>query len=60
MYDLAMSSFTLAMLLRPIAALILFGLILLPIRMAVIRWLPPGRIKSILLLPVGRKHPRRH
>ena len=48
------------MLLRPIAALILFGLILLPIRMAVIRWMPNGRLKNLLLLPVGRKHPARH
>ena len=53
-----MSSFTLAMLLRPIGALILFGLILLPARMAVQRWLPPGKIKSFLLTPIRREHPR--
>lgn len=54
-----MGSLAIALLLRPFAALVLFGLVLLPIRFAVIRWMPAGRMKSILLLPVGRKHPGR-
>lgn len=39
----------LAVVLKPIAALILFGLILLPARIAVQRWMPPGRLKTLLL-----------
>ncbi len=42
-----------AVVLRPFAALLLFGLICLPARLAVQKWLPPGRLKSLLLLRVG-------
>lgn len=53
-YDLRMS-FAIAMLLRPFAALVLFGLVLLPIRLAVMRWLPEGKVKRVLLLRVGKQ-----
>lgn len=43
-----------AVVLRPFAALVLFGLICLPVRLAVQRWVPPGRVKSLLLRRVGR------
>jgi hypothetical protein len=43
-----------AVVLRPFAALVLFGLICLPARLAVQRWVPPGRVKSLLLLRVGK------
>ena len=39
----------LAVVLKPIAALILFGLICLPARLAVQRWMPAGRLKKLLL-----------
>lgn len=39
----------LAVVLKPIAAMILFGLICLPARLAVQRWMPPGRLKTLLL-----------
>jgi hypothetical protein len=52
-----MASLSIALLLRPFVALVLFGLVLLPIRLAVQRFMPPGRVKSFLLLPVRRKHP---
>lgn len=49
----------LAVIFRPIAALILFGLICLPFRMAVQRWLPNNGFKRLLLTPIGRKKPPR-
>ena len=42
----------LALLLRPLALFILLACILLPIRFAIIKWLPEGKIKHLLLLPV--------
>jgi hypothetical protein len=48
----------LAVVFRPLAALVLFGLICLPARMAVQRWMPQGRLKSLLLAQVGRKRVR--
>jgi hypothetical protein len=53
-----------AVVLRPLAALVLFGLICLPARLAVQRWMPPGVLKRLLLKQVGRKrvaarHPNR-
>lgn len=39
----------LAVVLKPFAALVLFGLILLPARYAVQKWMPPGRLKKLLL-----------
>jgi hypothetical protein len=47
----------LAVVLRPFAALVLFGLICLPARIAVQRWMPPGRLKRLLLTEL--KRPRR-
>lgn len=43
-----------AVVLRPVASLVLFGLIALPVRLAVQKWAPPGRIRSLLLKRVGR------
>ncbi len=39
----------LALALKPLAALILFGLIALPGRIAVQKWMPEGRLKRLLL-----------
>jgi len=44
-----------AIVLRPFVALIVFGLILLPIRLAVQRWFPEGRVKKLLLYPVKKR-----
>ena len=41
--------------LKPFAALVLFGLICLPARLAVQRWVPDGRVKRLLLQRVGRR-----
>lgn len=54
-----MASLSIALLLRPFAALVLFGLICLPARLAVVRWVPEGKVKRVLLTPVVRaKKPR--
>lgn len=42
-----------AVLLRPFAAFLLFACILLPVRYAVIWYLPESRLKRFLLLPIG-------
>lgn len=47
----------LAVIFRPIAALILFGLICLPFRIAVQKWMPNNVLKKFLLTPIGRKKP---
>jgi hypothetical protein len=47
-----MTSIVIAQFLKPIAALILFGLICLPARLLVQKF-PEGKIKRILLFPVG-------
>lgn len=44
-------------LLRPFLALLVLGLICLPVRLAAKRYLPEGRLKSLLLLPLRRKNP---
>ena len=44
-------AWVLAVLLRPIAALIVFGLICLPVRLLVQKRMKPGRLKSLLLRP---------
>jgi len=51
-------SFTLALIFKPVASLILFGLICLPARLAVQRWMPDGKMKRFLLLPLDRKRAR--
>ena len=43
-----------AVVLRPIAALILFGLILLPAKYAVQKWMPEGKLKRLLLTQVAK------
>ena len=47
-------TWVIAVVLRPFAALVLFGLICLPARLAVQKWMPDGRTKRLLLLRVGR------
>ena len=47
----------LAVIFRPIAALILFGLICLPFRIVVQKWMPNNGLKKLLLTPIGRKKP---
>lgn len=42
-------TWVLAAIFRPVLALILFGLICLPIRLAFQRWMPPGKVKDFLL-----------
>jgi len=45
-------SFAIAMLLRPFALFILLACVLLPIRFALMRFMPEGRLKRVLLRPV--------
>lgn len=45
-------AFAIAMVLRPIALFILLACILLPIRYAVIKWMPEGRMKRLFLIKV--------
>lgn len=47
-----MSTVAIALILKPLGALILFGLICLPIRLAVQRWMPECWLKRALLLKV--------
>jgi hypothetical protein len=47
-------SWLLAIALRPFVALLLFGLICLPARLAVQRWMRDGRLKRLLLLDLQR------
>jgi hypothetical protein len=49
-----MTSIVIAQFLKPIAALIVFGLICLPVRLLVQKF-PEGKIKRILLFPVGTR-----
>ena len=44
-----MSTMDWAMLLRPFIALVFLAIVCIPVRMAAERWLPPGRIRRILL-----------
>lgn len=46
-------------LLKPFLALIVFGLILLPFRIAVQKWWPEGKIKRLLLLEIKKSGKRR-
>jgi hypothetical protein len=47
-----MSSTVLALLIKPFAVLLIFGVVLIPARLAVIKWCPEGRIKRLLLTRV--------
>lgn len=42
--------------LRPFGALLIFGCIALPIRMAIAKWVPEGKIKDTILKPRFGKH----
>ena len=44
-----MEGYQWALVLKPLAALVFFGLVLLPIRLAVMRWMPEGKLKRLLL-----------
>lgn len=44
----------LALIIKPFVALVVFGLICLPARLAVQRWMPEGRVKRLLLRPISR------
>lgn len=47
-----MSEWLIAMILRPFAALIVFGFICLPVRFLIQIYMPEGGIKRFLLLPL--------
>ena len=47
-------SFFFAMILRPFVALIVLGLICLPIRLLIQKF-PDGKVKRFLLLPIGKR-----
>lgn len=50
-------SFALAMLIKPLVALFLFGCCALPGRIAVQKWMKPGKLKTLLLTDIGPKKP---
>jgi hypothetical protein len=43
-----------AFFIRPLVALVVLGFICLPARLAVRRWMPEGKLKAMLLTPLGR------
>lgn len=45
-------SYTIAMLLKPFVFFVLLACVLLPCRFAVIKWMPEGKVKRILLFRV--------
>ena len=47
-------SWLLAVVLKPIGSLVLFGLICLPARIAVQKWMPDGKLKRLLLKPISK------
>ena len=51
-------TWVLASFLKPVVALIMFGLIALPGRIAVERWMKPGKLKSLLLTRIVKEPPR--
>lgn len=54
-----LSMTAIAMLLRPFVAFAVMALVLIPIRLAVMRWWPDGQLKRLLLRPIGKKRGRR-
>ena len=50
-------TFALAMIFKPLVALFLFGCCALPGRIAVQKWMKPGKLKSFLLTDIGPKKP---
>ena len=55
-----MESYQVALVVKPLAALVFYGLILLPARIAVMKWWPEGKVKRLLLRRVdgGREKPK--
>jgi len=53
-------SWSLAIILRPLFLLVVVGLILVPARLAVQRYLPEGRLKRILLFRLSSAYDTRH
>lgn len=53
-----MVSWQLAILLRPFVALFVLGCVALPVRLAVQAYMPHGRLKSFLLLPLNHRRNR--
>lgn len=47
-------TWALAVALRPLIALVLITLVLVPARMAVQRWAPDGKLKRFLLFRIGK------
>lgn len=45
-------SFAIALLLRPLALFVILACVLLPIRFAVMRWVPESKFKRLLMLRV--------
>lgn len=52
------NTFIVSLLLRQLLILVLFIGVLLPVRVAVMRFLPHGRMKRLLLRPVGGREIR--
>ncbi len=55
-----MEPWVLAIILKPFAALVLFGLIALPCRLLVQRHMKEGKLKRFLLTPLDRKQAARY
>jgi hypothetical protein len=53
-YNPVMELHNIAILLRPFVVLALCFFILLPVRFAVIKWMPEGRLKRFLLIRVTK------
>jgi hypothetical protein len=51
----AVSNLEIGLLIKPLVALVLFGLIALPLRIAFSRWFPSGRLKRLLLTPLRKE-----
>ena len=50
-----MEGYQWAIVLKPLGALVFFGLVLLPVRLAVQKWMPEGKLKKLLLRRVDRR-----
>ena len=54
-YARAMSTWALAVVFRPLFSLLILGLICLPVRLTIQRWMPDSGLKRLLLKPIGKK-----
>ena len=55
--ELHVETWLIGLAVKPIIALVFFGLIVLPLKWAFARWFPESRIKRILLTPLkGSRH----